>query len=64
MNRYNPLAVTIRIITHKANRSTMVINALLNRAGATADIILIQEVNITNPKYEVTHRDFILIKPP
>jgi hypothetical protein len=64
MNRYNPLAATIRIITHNANRSTTVINALLNSAGATADIILIQEVNITDPKYEVTHADFILIKPP
>jgi hypothetical protein len=37
---------------------------LLNSACKTADIILIQEVNITNPHYEVTHPNVLLVKPP
>jgi hypothetical protein len=49
MPRYNPLAETIRVISHNVNRSTIVIDALLNRVGATVDIILIQEANITDP---------------
>jgi hypothetical protein len=50
MPRYNPVAETIHIISHNVNRSTIVIDALLNSVGATADIILIQEANITDPQ--------------
>jgi hypothetical protein len=38
--------------------------ALLNSACKSADIILIQEVNIKDPRYEVTHPNFLLVKPP
>jgi hypothetical protein len=38
--------------------------ALLNSACKSADIILIQEVNITDPRYEVTHPNFLFVKPP
>jgi hypothetical protein len=63
MSKYNSLAATIRLISHNANRSSTAINALLNGAGATTDIILIQEANITDSKYEVTHPNVILLKP-
>jgi hypothetical protein len=36
---------------------------LLNSTGAIIDIILIQEANITDSKYEVTHPNIILLKP-
>jgi hypothetical protein len=42
----------------------MAVTALLNSACKSADIILIQEVNITDPCYEVTHPNFLLVKPP
>jgi hypothetical protein len=42
----------------------MAITALLNSAYATTDIILIQEANITDPKYEVTQPNLILVRPP
>jgi hypothetical protein len=42
----------------------MAVIALLNSACKTADIILIQEVNITDPYYEVTYPNFLLVKPP
>jgi hypothetical protein len=38
--------------------------ALLNSACKSADIILIQEVNIKDPYYKVTHPNFLLVKPP
>jgi hypothetical protein len=47
-----------------SSRSSTVINALLNGTATTTDIILIQEANITDSKYELTHPDFILLKPP
>jgi hypothetical protein len=64
MNSHVQHAATIRIISHNANRSSMAVTALLNSACKTADIILIQEVNITDPHYEVTHPNFLLVKPP
>jgi exonuclease III len=64
MPRYNPLPETIRIISHNVNRSTIVIAALLNSVGATADIILIQEANIIDPQFAITNPDFTLIIPP
>jgi hypothetical protein len=63
MSKYEPCAATIRILLHNTNRSQTAITALLNSAYATTDIILIQEVNITDPKYEVTHPNFLLVKP-
>jgi hypothetical protein len=42
----------------------MAVTALLNSACKSADIILIQEVNIKDPHYEVTHPNFLLVKPP
>jgi hypothetical protein len=64
MPRYNPLAETICIISHNVNRSTIVIDALLNSSCATADIILIQEANITDPQFAITNPGFTLIIPP
>jgi hypothetical protein len=45
-------------------RSTIVIDALFNSVGATADIILIQEANITDPQFSITNPGFTLIIPP
>jgi hypothetical protein len=42
----------------------MAVTALLNSIYKTADIILIQEVNIKDPRYKVTHPNFLLVKPP
>jgi hypothetical protein len=64
MNSHDQRAATIRIISHNANRSSTAVTAQLNTACKTADIILVPEVNITDPRYEVTHPNFILVKPP
>jgi exonuclease III len=64
MNRYNPLPATIRIISHNVNWKPAIIYALLNSAGATADIILLQEVNITDRTYAAMHPNFTLVLPP
>jgi hypothetical protein len=42
----------------------MAMTVLLNSACKSADILLIQEVNIKDPRYEVTHPTFLLVKPP
>jgi hypothetical protein len=41
-----------------------VIDTLLNSVGTTADIILIQEANITDPQFAITNPGFTLIIPP
>jgi exonuclease III len=64
MNTHDQCAATIRIISYNINRSSTAVTALLNSACKSADIILIQEVNITNPRYEVTHPNIRLVKPP
>jgi exonuclease III len=64
MPRYNPGAVHIRIISHNVNSSSTVLNILLNTAGKTTDIILVQEANIKDPRYTATHPNFLLVLPP
>jgi hypothetical protein len=64
MNSHDQCAATIRIISHNVNRSSTAVTALLNSACKSADTILIQEVNITDPCYEVTHPNILLFKPP
>jgi hypothetical protein len=64
MNNQDQRAATIQIISDNVNRSSMAVTALLNSAYKSADIILIQEVNITDPCYEVTYPNFLLVKPP
>jgi hypothetical protein len=64
MNSHTQRAGTISIISHNVNRSSTAVTALLNSVCKSADIILIQEVNITDPCYEVTHPSFLLVKPP
>jgi hypothetical protein len=64
MPRYNPGTAHIRIVSHNVNRSSTVLNTLLNKAGKTTDIILVQEANIENPRYATTHPDFFLLLPP
>jgi hypothetical protein len=63
-DRYNPTAAHIRITSHNVNRSTTSLNTLLNTAGKNNDIILVQEVNIKDPRYATTHPDFLLLLPP
>jgi exonuclease III len=36
----------------------------VNTAGKNNDIILVQEVNIKDPRYATTHPDFLLLLPP
>jgi exonuclease III len=64
MHKYNPLAATIRIISHNMNRKPEILDTLLNSAAATADIILLQETNVTDPTYAVTDPNFMLVLPP
>jgi hypothetical protein len=64
MPRYNPGVAHIRIISHIVNQSSTVLNTLLNTAGKTTDIILVQEANIKDPMYDTTHPDFLLLLPP
>jgi hypothetical protein len=64
MHRYNPTAAHIRITSHNVNRSTTSLNTLLNTAGKNNDIILVQEVNIKDPRYATTYPDFLLLLPP
>jgi hypothetical protein len=64
MPRYNPGTAHIRIISHNVNRSSTVLNTLLNTAGKTTDIILVQEANIKDPRYATTHPNFLLLLPP
>jgi hypothetical protein len=64
MHNYASTAVTLRIVSHNTNRSTIALDTLLNTVGKTADIILIQEAKRKDPQYATTHPDFILILPP
>jgi hypothetical protein len=64
MHNYASIAVTLRIVSHNTNRSTTALNTLLNATGKTADLILVQEAKIKDPRYATTHRDFILLLPP
>jgi exonuclease III len=64
MPRYNPGTVHIRIISHNVNRSSTVLNTLLNTADKTTDIILVQEANIEDPRYATTYPNFFLLLPP
>jgi hypothetical protein len=64
MHNYASTAATLRIVSHNTNRSTTALNTLLNTVGKTADIILIQEAKIKDPRYATTDPDFILILPP
>jgi hypothetical protein len=64
MHWYNPTAAHIRITSHNVNHSTTSLNTLLNTAGKNNDIILIQEVNIKDPRYTTTYPDVLLLLPP
>ncbi|HEV7948190.1 MAG TPA: hypothetical protein VGP24_00355, partial [Glaciihabitans sp.] len=64
MSSYNRLAATIRIVSHNVNRQRSALDALLNSAHNTADIILIQEIHITDITYATTHPSFTLVLPP
>jgi hypothetical protein len=64
MPRYNPGMAHIRIISHNVNRSSTVLDTLLNTVGKTTDIILVQEANIEDPRYATTHPDIFLLLPP
>jgi hypothetical protein len=64
MHRYDPTAAHIRIASHNVNRSTTCLDTLLNTAGNNNDIILVQEVNIKDPRYATTHPNFLLLLPP
>jgi hypothetical protein len=50
-------------MSHNMNRSTTALTTLLNTAGPTTDIVLMQEVNIKDPRYAITHPDFLLLLP-
>jgi hypothetical protein len=64
MHNKTSSAVTLCIVSHNTNRSTNALNTLLNTAGKTTDIILVQEANITDIRYATTHPDFLLLLPP
>jgi hypothetical protein len=64
MHNYASTPATLHIVSHHTNRSTIALDTLLNTVGKTADIILIQEAKIKDPRYATTHPDFILILPP
>jgi exonuclease III len=64
MNRYDSSAATLRIVSHNTNRSSNALETLLNTAGKTADIVLVQEAKIKDIRYATTHPDFILLLPP
>jgi hypothetical protein len=46
------------------NHSTICLDTLLNTVGKNSDIILVQDVNIKDPRYTTTHPDFLLLLPP
>jgi hypothetical protein len=64
MNRYDSSAVTRCIVSHNTNRSSNALDTLLNTAGKTADIVLVQEAKIKDIWYTTTYPDFILLLPP
>src|SRR5215208_2429668 len=59
-----PQLNTIRILQLNCNRSSNVINTILDLACNTADIVLLQEPGFHDPQYDTTHTNFILLKPP
>jgi hypothetical protein len=64
MHNKTSSVVTLCIMSHNMNRSTNIPHTLLNTAGKTTDIILVQEANITDIWYARTHPDFLLLLPP
>jgi hypothetical protein len=50
-------------MSHNTNRSSNALETLLNTAGKTADIVLVQEAKIKDIWYATTHPDFILLLP-
>jgi hypothetical protein len=63
MHNKTSSAATLRIVSHNMNRSTNILDTLLNTAGKTTDIILVQEANITDIWYATTHPNFLLLLP-
>lgn len=55
---------SIRIIQHNCNRSSFVLNTLLDYAAGTADILLLQEPGLLDEPYTTTHPLFELFLPP
>jgi hypothetical protein len=64
MHNKTSSVATLRIVSHNTNRSTNALNTLLNTAGITTDIILVQEANITDIRYATTHPNFLLLLQP
>jgi hypothetical protein len=46
------------------NHSTTCLDTLLNTAGKNNNIILVQDINIKDPRYTTTYPDFLLLLPP
>jgi hypothetical protein len=63
MNRYNSSAATLCIMSHNTNYSTTAQTMLLDPAGPTTDIVLMQEVNVKDPRYAITHPECLLLLP-
>jgi hypothetical protein len=64
MHNKTSSAATLQIMSHNMNRSPNALNTLLNTAGKTTDIILVQEANITDIQYATTHPNFLLLLLP
>jgi hypothetical protein len=64
MNRYDSSAVTLCIMSHNTNHSSNALDTLLNTAGKTANIVLVQEAKIKDIWYTTTYPNFILLLPP
>jgi hypothetical protein len=64
MHNKTSSVATLRIVSHNTNRSTDTLNTLLNTAGKTTDIILVQEANIKDIRYATTHPNFLLLLLP
>jgi hypothetical protein len=50
-------------MSYNTNCSTTALTTLLNTAGPTTDIVLMQEVNVKNPRYAITYPNFPLLLP-
>jgi hypothetical protein len=64
MNKHPYTPNTIRFLQLNCNRSSLVINTILDIAVNTADIIILQETGLTDDTYNTTHPDFELFRPP
>lgn len=64
MNRYTYTPNKIRFLQLNCNRSSLVINTILDIAVNTADIIILQETGLADDTYNTTHPDFELFRPP